>query len=478
MRIEDLIKIIEKRRTGGITDKSGLVGKDFIFVAVKGAKADGSRFINEAVKNGAKFVVCDSKTKTVNPKSISFVKVRDTRGALSELAVSFYKDPSRKIKVIGVTGTNGKTTITYLLEALLKEAKLPAGVIGTINYRFKNKIIPAKNTTPGPLELHSMLSGMFKDGARYVAMEVSSHALDQKRVSGINFHSAIFTNLTQDHLDYHKNFSNYFAAKSKLFKEIGLKSFVVINNDDKYSRRLKKITSARIITYGIDNPATVRASGIKSGALCTEFELSVCGENIKLKTNLIGRHNVYNVLAVAAWGIKEGISLKVIKSALEKFSQVPGRLERFVSKKGFCVFVDYAHTDDALKNVLSSLRQLAPGKLITLFGCGGDRDKLKRPKMGKIATELSDFAVITSDNPRMEKPESIIQDILNGVKKNNYCVITQRRKAIRKALALAKRGDIVLLAGKGHENYQVLNGRIMHFDDREEVRRCLRLLNY
>ncbi len=478
MRIEELIRIIEKRRVIGITDKSGSVRKDFIFVAVKGAKVDASRFINKAIENGAKFVVCDSKAKTANSKPVSFVKVKDTRRALSELAACFYKNPSENLKVIGVTGTNGKTTVTYLLEALLKELKVTAGVIGTINYRFRNKIIPAKNTTPGSLEIQSMLGGMLKDGARYVAMEVSSHALDQKRVSNIDFHSAIFTNLTQDHLDYHKNFKNYFAAKSKLFKEISSESFVVINNDDKYSRKLKEITPARIITYGIDNKADVQAKDVRFDVGRTEFNLLFSGRKIKIKANLIGKHNVYNMLAAAAWGIKEGIPLEVIKSALEKFSQVPGRLERIRSKNGFYVFVDYAHTDDALKNVLSALRQLSPSRIIALFGCGGERDKLKRPKMGKVVTELADFAVITSDNPRSEKPENIIRDILKGIKKNNYCVVPQRREAIKNALALARPGDIVLLAGKGHENYQIINGARLHFDDREEVRRCLKLLNY
>ena len=474
MRIIELIRIIEKRQVGGITDKSGFVRKDFIFVAVKGAKLNGSRFINEAIENGAKFVVCDSKVKTVNSKSVSFVKVKDTRSALSELAARFYKNPSENLKVVGVTGTNGKTTVTYLLEALLKELKVPAGVIGTINYRFKNKIMPAKNTTPGPIEIQSMLAGMLKEGIRYVAMEVSSHALDQKRVSNINFHSAIFTNLTQDHLDYHKNFRNYFAAKSKLFKEISPKSFVVINNDDEYSRKLKNITPAGIITYGIDNKADVQAKEIKFSVSRTEFDLLAFGKKIRIKARLIGRHNVYNMLAVAAWGVKEGIALKIIKCALERFSQVPGRLERIRSKKGFYVFVDYAHTDDALKNVLSALRQLSAGRIITLFGCGGERDKLKRPKMGKVVTELSDFALITSDNPRSEKPENIIKDIVGGIKNNNYRVVLERRKAIREAMSLAKPGDTVLLAGKGHENYQVLNGRTLHFDDREEVRKCLR----
>ncbi|MCX5695553.1 MAG: UDP-N-acetylmuramoyl-L-alanyl-D-glutamate--2,6-diaminopimelate ligase [Candidatus Omnitrophica bacterium] len=478
MRIEELIKIIEKRKVRGISDNSGLVRKNFIFVAVKGSKADGNRFINAAIEKGARFMVCDARVKTSGLKSVSFIKVKDPRRALAELAASFYKNPSQKLKVAGITGTNGKTTITYLLEALLRKAGLSAGVIGTINHRFKNTVIPAKNTTPGPLDIQSMLARMLKEGVGYAVMEVSSHALDQDRVAAINFHSAIFTNLTQDHLDYHKTIKRYFAAKAKLFKRMAPKSFVVINNDDKYAGILKKLTRAKIITYGIKNKADVQAKNIKFDVRHTEFDLSFSGRETRFRINLIGRHNVYNILAAASWGIREGLSLKIIKSALEGFLLVPGRLERIKSKKGFSVFVDYAHTADALKNVLQALRQLSPNRIITLFGCGGQRDKLKRPKMGRVVTTLSDFAVITSDNPRSEKPLAIVRDILKGIKKNNYCVIPQRRAAIRKSISLARPGDIVLLAGKGHENYQIFSDKRIHFDDREEVRACLKSLSY
>ena len=478
MRIEDLIKLIKKRKIKGISCDSRSIGENFIFVGVRGVDIDGSRFIDEAVDRGAKFVVSDAGVNLKHPRPVSFIRVRDTRSALAELAAYFYKSPSKKIKVVGITGTNGKTTITYLLEALLKKAKLSAGVIGTINYRFKNKIIPAKNTTPGPLEIQSMLSGMVEGGVSYAAMEVSSHALDQDRVLAVNFHSAIFTNLTQDHLDYHKTLKNYFQAKAKLFRAMSPRSFVVINNDDKCAPALKKITRAKIITYGIENKADVRAKDIKFGARRTEFNLIFSGRQVRFRVNLIGRHNVYNILAAAAWGIKEGISLKTIKGAFERFSAPPGRLERINSRKGFSVFVDYAHTDDALKNVISALRQLSPARIITLFGCGGQRDKLKRPKMGKVATELSDFVVITSDNPRSERPLDIVKDIQKGIKKNNYRVILERREAIKESLLLARSGDIVLLAGKGHENYQIFNNKSVRFDDREVARACLKSLNY
>ncbi|MDD2679807.1 MAG: UDP-N-acetylmuramoyl-L-alanyl-D-glutamate--2,6-diaminopimelate ligase [Candidatus Omnitrophica bacterium] len=478
MRTEDLVRLIKNKKIRGLSSNSRLVKKDFVFVAVKGAREDGSKFINAALKRGAKFIVCDTQAKVGRLGKAALIRVRDTRLALARLAAQFYRHPSRKIKVVGITGTNGKTTITYLLEAILKEAKFSSGVIGTINYRFKHKVIPAKNTTPGPLELQSMLARMEKEKIKYVAMEVSSHALDQERVGKVHFHSAIFTNLTQDHLDYHKTLAGYFKAKLKLFRNLGADAFAVINNDDRCALRIKKNTRAEIITYGINNQADVMAKDIEFNVEHTEFNLLFSGIEVKFRINLIGRHNVYNFLASIAWALKAGINLKVIQSALEKFSLVPGRLERIKGKKGFCVFIDYAHTDDALKNVLTALRQLSPGKIITLFGCGGERDRGKRPKMGRVATELSDFAVITSDNPRSENPRAIIKDILRGLSKSNYCVIPDRKKAISRSLLMAEAGDIVLLAGKGHENYQVLKNKMIHFDDRKEVRRCLKSLNY
>ncbi|MFA5150144.1 MAG: UDP-N-acetylmuramoyl-L-alanyl-D-glutamate--2,6-diaminopimelate ligase [Candidatus Omnitrophota bacterium] len=478
MQIAELVKLIKNQEISGLSSNSRLVRKNSIFVAVKGSRKDGSRFINEAVDRGAKFVVCDAGVKVNRFKPAEFIRVKNTRLALAGLASQFYRNPSRKVKVIGITGTNGKTTITYLLEAILKEAKFSSGVIGTINYRFKDKVIPAKNTTPGPVELQSILARMEKEKIKYAAVEVSSHALDQERVGQVHFHSAIFTNLTRDHLDYHRTLEGYFKAKLKLFRNLSLSSFAVINNDNRYAGRIKKVTCAKIITYGIDNKAEVLARDIKFDVRHTEFKLLFCGREIKFRINLIGRHNVYNTLASIAWALKAGISLKVIKSALENFSLVPGRLERINSPKGFCVFVDYAHTDDALKNALTALRQLSPKRIITLFGCGGERDRLKRPKMGRVVTALSDFAVITSDNPRSEDPVGIIRDIRRGIKKNNYCAIPDRKRAIQKVLSLAGRGDIVLLAGKGHENYQVLKNKAIHFDDRKEVRRCLKFPNY
>ena len=488
MRLTQLIKVIDNNYTasrlgdfevGGISCNSKEVLKDFIFVAIKGTNEDGHRFIPEAIGQGAKAVVIQIPNSPLPiPKDISVIKVRDTRKALAKLAAEFYSNPSLKIKVVGITGTNGKTTVSYLIEAILKEAGFNPAVIGTVNYRFTDKIFPSKNTTPPPIELQSMLSNMLEEGIDYTIMEVSSHALDQDRIGAINFHSAIFTNLTQDHLDYHNTLSNYFQAKAKLFKNINANSFVIINNDDRYGRRLKKLTPARIITYGIDTQADVLAKDIRFDMSHTEFLLTANKGQMKFKTKLIGRHNVYNILAAISWALSEGLDLSTIKSAIEGLYLVPGRLEKINSDGDFWVFVDYAHTEDALKNVIKTLRQLSAHRIIVVFGCGGERDKTKRPKMGYAVTELADYAIITNDNPRREDPERIIEDIKKGIRKNNYYVIPDRKEAIRKALTIAESGDIVLVAGKGHENYQILKDRIIQFDDRRIVKECLSSMNY
>ncbi len=488
MRLKQLLKSIgtdqahsnlEDFEVAGISCNSKNIKDNFVFIAIKGAREDGHKFIQEAIAKGAKAVIAQgSGHRAQGTGQPPFILVKDTRKALARLAAEFYGNPSSKIKVIGITGTNGKTTITYLLEAILKEAGARPAVIGTINYRFKDKVILSKNTTPGPIELESMLADMLSAGANYAVMEVSSHALDQNRSEGIRFHSAIFTNLTQDHLDYHRTLENYFQAKSKLFRDMNSGSYAVINNDNEYSRRLKELTSAEIVTYGIDNQADVTASQIKFDLAHTEFSLVMPKGKIKLKTGLIGRYNIYNILATVAWALKEGLNLSVIKPAIENFSLVPGRLERINFAGNFSVFVDYAHTEDALKNVINTLRQLTKNRVVVVFGCGGERDKTKRPKMGYCVTELADYAIITNDNPRSEDPQKIIEDIKRGIRKDNYTVIPERLEAIRKALNMAERGDIVLIAGKGHENYQLLKDKVLTFDDREAVRACSKSMNY
>jgi UDP-N-acetylmuramoyl-L-alanyl-D-glutamate--2,6-diaminopimelate ligase len=484
MKIKELVaslggryaaSISEDFQVKGISSNSKQVSDNFVFVAIKGARADGRGFIDEAIKRGAKAVVAQGlKPGTKSLKRVSFIEVEDSRRAIACLAAKFYGNPSSKLKIVGITGTNGKTTITYLIEALLKEAGFLPAVIGTVNYRFKNKVIPSKNTTPGPAELQSLLARMAKDNISHVIMEVSSHALSQGRTACIDFHSAIFTNLTQDHLDYHGSLEDYFQAKAKLFKDMKRGSFAVINNDDEYSRRLKKmIHGPEIITYGINNRCDIMASDIKLVVSQTKFTLKGLKGKINFKTKLIGCHNIYNILASFAWAAKAGINQDLVKAALEKFDFIPGRLQRIACDKGFSIFIDYAHTEDALTNAARALRQISAKRIIIVFGCGGERDKTKRPKMGYAASQLADYVIITNDNPRSEDPQSIIQDIKGGIKKDNYCIIPDRKEAIKKSLSLAKSQDIVLIAGKGHENYQILNNKTIHFDDREVVKECL-----
>ena len=459
----------------GISANSRLIKKDFIFVAINGNYQDGRRFIREAVNKKASLIVLQGKKPKGGAfQGVKFLEVKDARVYLAQKASQFYGYPSEKMIVAGITGTNGKTTIAYLLETILKENRKKCGVIGTVNYRYANKIFKAKNTTPGPVELNDILTGMLKTKTPYCAMEVSSHALDQQRVAGVKFQSAIFTNLTRDHLDYHKNMENYFQAKVKLFAGLSKKAYAVINTDCPFGRRLQKLTSAKLITYGIKNKAAVMAKHIKYGIQGTEFTLVSPGGKLKIKSKLIGEHNIYNLLAAIAWGLGAGISLKVISKALKKFNAPPGRLERVGSLKSKNVFVDYAHTDDALFNVLTALRPLCAGKIVVIFGCGGQRDKGKRPKMGRVAESLADYLIITNDNPRSEDPMEIIRQIKAGLRKNNFRVIVDRAKAIKAGLSLVGREDILLVAGKGHEDYQIIGNRTSHFDDREEINKCLK----
>ena len=461
----------------GITSNSKEVKRSFLFVAIKGNRQNGYSFIKEAISRGAIIVVVEKSARQIKAAGkIVFLVVNDCRKFFAQATNEFYGAPSNKIKVVGITGTNGKTTISYLIEAMAKKSGYNSGVIGTINYRFKGKVIIAKNTTPGAGQLQGLLKKMYLQKVKYCAIEVSSHALDQERVAGINFSHAIFTNLTQDHLDYHKNLENYFLAKAKLFRALPLTAKAIINHDDRYSHRIKRLTRSRILTYGLKNKSMVMAKDINFGMQSTEFTLVAAGINIRIKTKLVGRYNIYNILAAASWGISEKLPILDIKSAIEQFKNVPGRLQRVNCAKGFNIFVDYAHTPDALFNVISALRPLVKGKIIVIFGCGGERDKLKRPQMGRVVTELADYAIITSDNPRSENPSQIIKDIQQGMQKSNYCLVPERYQAIRKGLSLINKQDCLLIAGKGHENYQILKNKVLKFSDRKVVKECLGLM--
>ncbi len=435
-----------------------------LFVAIDGTRQKGSVFIDEAVKKGAVCVVASDAAATRFDKPVHLIRYRDARQALSVLSDEFFGRPSRRIKVTGVTGTNGKTTVTYLIQSMLREAGMTSGIIGTVQYAFKDKVLASLNTTPGPIELQSLLRQMADAGCSHCVMEVSSHGLHQKRTEAIDFAAAIFTNLTQDHLDYHLNMENYFAAKSRLFRSLAKDAYAIINIDDPYGLRLRSLCRARIRSYGLHPEADVRAEAITLSLAGSEFILRVKGAKTRMKTPLIGRHNVLNILASAAFALTQEVELSRVKKAVEGFRGVSGRLQR-VDAAGRNIFVDYAHTPDALENVLQALRLLSDNKLTVIFGCGGERDALKRPLMGAIAEKYADTIIITSDNPRSEDPQKIADDIAAGIKRKGREVILDRKEAISRGLAKSKKNDTVLIAGKGHEHYQIFKDRVIEFDD-------------
>jgi UDP-N-acetylmuramoyl-L-alanyl-D-glutamate--2,6-diaminopimelate ligase len=467
----------------GMACDSKAVKPGHLFVALKGSKVNGADFIDEAIERGASAILLDACDKGIFKRGDTFIYVKDARLGLAQACRAYFGDISGKMRLIGVTGTNGKTTITYLMESLFKAAGEEAGIIGTVNYRFGKRLIPAVNTTPGALELYSLLSSMRKEKIKNCVMEISSHSLELGRVETLKFDTAIFTNLTREHLDFHKNMEDYLNAKLKLFEKIKKDGFAIINIDDpsaaKIIEKVKSDAKAKIITYGIDSEADVTAKDINLSRRGLKFQLGVVEQSsapIEIKSSLIGRHNIYNVLASIAAAIAIGMGLKDITKGVEAMKGLPGRLESVGCGQNFSVYVDYAHTEDGLENVLKSLRELKPRNLISVFGCGGNRDRFKRPGMGKISTELSDKVFITSDNPRNEEPTDIINEIAKGIdpEKDNYVIEPDRFSAIKKALAEAQKGDIVLVAGKGHETYQIFKDTTVPFDDREVVKRILK----
>ena len=465
-----------------------------LFFALKGAAADGHRFIGQAEEAGAAAVLLENERFA--PAGIPWIKAADGRAAMARVAAAFNGNPTARLPLIGITGTNGKTTTTYLIEAMLTAAGTPAAVLGTIAYRFGDVCIEASHTTPESTELQAALRQLADAGAASFVMEVSSHALEQKRVDGCHFDVGVFSNLTRDHLDYHGDMERYFAAKLRLFRELlrpdGVKPHrrAVVNLDDPSGRAVAAAAACPVVTYGIDHAADVTphdvsltVSGI-SGVLVTP-----AGE-ISFSSRLLGRFNLSNILAAAGAGIALGLPPEAIRAGIERHATVPGRLERVENTRGVTCLVDYAHTGDALENVLTTVRQIAAGRIITVFGCGGDRDNGKRPVMGRIAAHYSDLAIVTSDNPRTEDPMAIITQILAGIEPMGlkqlpteavtadftgpcFSVCENRREAIRLASRAARPGDIILLAGKGHEDYQILGTVKYHFDDREEAARAL-----
>jgi UDP-N-acetylmuramoyl-L-alanyl-D-glutamate--2,6-diaminopimelate ligase len=467
----------------GIHYDSRRVGLGNVFVAIKGGTTDGHRYITDAVTRGAKIVVVEDDTAMPDSffmhTGVVKVVVPDTRKALAQMAANYFDHPSRKLRLIGVTGTNGKTSTTYFIKSILEAHGEKTGLIGTIEYRIGEEVLPATHTTPESLELQRLLAHMVERGCSAVAMEVSSHALALQRVHGINFRAAIFTNLTQDHLDFHGTMEEYFRAKKMLFDGLSSDATAITNVDDPRGKAIVADTQGRVLTYGTTPAADVRASDVSVSLAGSQFTVSYQQQARAVRMPLIGRFNVQNALAAYAVGVALGIDREQIAAGLGRVTAVPGRFQHIVSPDGWIAVVDYAHTPDALANCLRTIHDIMNagrrGHIITVFGCGGDRDKGKRPLMGRVATELSDITVITSDNPRSEDPEAIVREIQAGclADKTVYTEV-DRRKAIAFALGLARAGDVVLIAGKGHETYQIIGDKRVHFDDREEVESFIR----
>ncbi len=464
----------------GIAYDSRKVEPGFLFVAIPGTAVDGHDFIDQAIERGAVAVVCQKEVHV--PTTVIRIMVEDSRLALASLSAGFYGHPDREMRLIGVTGTNGKTTTTNLIKWLLEKGGHKTGLVGTICNMAGDKQLPSDHTTPESLELFQLFHTMREEGCTYVSMEVSSHALAQGRVSACHFAGAVFTNLTQDHLDYHGSMGAYLRSKVKLFKMLdpdeGENRYGVVNINDKSCYAFMDNCKAPVLTYGSDEDGiTLRLLYYMPATSGTTFALTYEGQLYKAQMPLIGKFNVYNALAAMAVALREGMSMEEVLAALAEAPQVPGRFELVDEGQNFTVVVDYAHTPDGLKNVLSSARKLKPRRLITVFGCGGNRDKGKRPMMGHIAGSFSDVVIITSDNPRKENPLDIIGQIEEGIREvdNNYLVEENREKAIGMAINMAEGGDMIVIAGKGHEDYQILADETIHFDDREVVREKLRL---
>ena len=456
----------------GITNDSRKVRPGYLYVAIKGYKADGHNFIKKSLECGAQAIVSEEKLSL--DTSIPQIVVRNTRKALSSLSCCFYNNPSQKINVVGVTGTNGKTTTTFLTKSIIEKAGYEAGLIGTINYQIGEKMITAQETTPESVELQRLIAEMVEAKIKFAVMEVSSHSAIQHRIENIDFKTAVFTNITAEHLDYHKTISNYMNAKVELFKNLRKDSFAVLNADDEFSEYFADRTNAKILWYGIKNDADIKAEICRESTSDIMIKLKYSRKEIDMKIPFVGVHNVYNVLAAVASAISLGFELDVIKSGIETAPTVPGRLESVPCNRGFEVVVDYAHTPHALETVLQALKNLVKGRILLVFGCGGDRDKEKRPLMGRIADEKSDVFWLTNDNPRSEDPLNIIDGIKAGIKPGrSFHTQINRHKAIADALSEATDGDLVLVAGKGHEKYQIIKDTITPFDDREVIKAIL-----
>jgi len=477
------------RKIEGLAYDSREIKQGFLFVALRGQTEDGHDFIRDAIRNGAVAVVTESfQGRNRINENVAVVQVPDSREALSKLAVNFYGHPFKDMNLIGITGTNGKTTTSYLLESIFLAAGAKPGVIGTINYRAQGQTWEAPVTTPESLDIMQILRKMAESGVTDVVMEVSSHALDQGRAEDCPFRVALFTNISRDHLDYHQSMEAYFEAKSRLFLRLAEKGpgdlgRAVINADDPKGEDLAKLTDAPVVTYGLGKGCDVRADQIQLTRTGLTARLITPAGKIDIQSPLIGGFNIYNILAASTAALCMDIDLNAVASGIARLKGVPGRLELVKNRRSLSVVVDYAHTPDALEKSLKAVKPLAEGRLITVFGCGGDRDKGKRREMGRVAGEHSDLVFITSDNPRGEDPAAIVSQIEKGVSESDlknlgglsgdrvagagYFLDLDRGNAIRRAVGMADESDLVLIAGKGHEDYQIIGKNKRHFDDRE-----------
>ncbi len=460
----------------GLDYDSRRIRNDFMFFAFAGSKADGREFATQAVAQGAVAVVSDSEMP--DDFSSAWVQVKHGRQALALAARNFYDGLDARICLTGITGTNGKTTTSYLIDSILRAADKTTALVGTIEYHLGSQVLPAVNTTPESLDVYRLLQRLEKIGGTHATMEVSSHALALGRVFGMHFHTAVFTNLTRDHLDFHHTMEDYFSAKELLFAGAGgpPPPFAVINSDDPYGMQLRTAQETTVLRYGTGSEADVKARHIASGFDGLRFEVHNGKTRFNIESPLIGRINVYNILAACGVGLSYRLPVETIARGIADCRGIPGRFERIDEGQPFAVVVDYSHTDDALRNAILVARGLQPRKVITLFGCGGDRDRTKRPVMGEVAAELSDLVVLTSDNPRSEDPLQIMNDVMVGLRRKDTRLIVEpdRAEAIRRAIEEAQPGDFVILAGKGHETYQVLSDKTIPFDDRAIAREVLR----
>ncbi len=472
MKLKELLPELENlcfdTEISFITSDSRKAGEGCAFVCIKGPAVDGHDFAKAAAEKGAAVIICEKDLGLSNQ-----IIVEDTRSLFAEMSAAWFSYPAKALKIVGVTGTNGKTSTTYMLKNIIEAAGHKCGLIGTIQNMIGEEIVPAKNTTPGIYELNELFSKMRDKGCEYVLMEVSSHALDQDRVKGIEFEAAVFTNLTQDHLDYHITMDNYLEAKKKLFR---MCKTAVINADDAYCEKLMNGLDCKIVTYSAENEAaTYLAENTSYRADGLEYDLKTTDKTYQMRVKTGGRFTVYNSMAAAICAKELGFDLEAASKALAEMAGVKGRAEVYPTGRDFTIIIDYAHTPDGLENILRAFHGCKRGRLVALFGCGGDRDRAKRPIMGRVACDFADYVIVTSDNPRSEEPALIIEDILEGVKGTStlYTVIENRGEAIKFAIENAQKDDIIVLAGKGHETYQILKNETIHFDEREVIAQVL-----